>query len=158
MRAGLLKYPLKSLGPGKRVGFWTKGCKRGCYNCMTPNFWAYNQEDEHEIAEIILDIKTATNNKANKITISGGEPFDNKDFKDFLFALRKEGFNDILVYTGYTFTELKHKFTDLDEILNNIDVLVSGPYIDRLNNNSTLKGSSNQRIRIFNSKLVNEYI
>lgn len=56
--------------------------------------------------------------------------------------------SDILVFSGYTHQELL-KNTTQREILNEIAVLVDGPYIESLNNALPLRGSSNQNILLF---------
>lgn len=56
--------------------------------------------------------------------------------------------SDILVFSGYTHQELL-KNTTQREILNEIAVLVDGPYIEPLNNALPLRGSSNQNILLF---------
>ena len=57
---------------------------------------------------------------------------------------KKEYIQDILVYTGYTFEELKKNFMSNDA-LKYIDVLLKGEYIDSLNEEGNLRGSSNQK-------------
>lgn len=56
--------------------------------------------------------------------------------------------SDILVFSGYTHQELL-KNTTQREILNEIAVLVDGPYIESLNNALPLRGSANQNILLF---------
>lgn len=56
--------------------------------------------------------------------------------------------SDILVFSGYTHQELLRNTTQR-EILNEIAVLVDGPYIESLNNALPLRGSSNQNILLF---------
>ena len=59
--------------------------------------------------------------------------------------------NDILVYTGYTMSELTGKNLD------NIAVLIDGTYIEERNNGSILRGSDNQQIYILNNSLKEKY-
>ena len=54
---------------------------------------------------------------------------------------------DILVYTGYSYSSLLEK-TDYKLCLDRIAVLIDSPYVESLNNNSFLRGSSNQQIII----------
>ena len=85
------------------------------------------------------------------------EGLDENNFKEIyklLKELRNLGFNDILVYTGYSFKEVSKKY---ENILSLIDVLIDEPYIESLNNNVGLMGSDNQNIRILNPLLKEEY-
>ena len=54
----------------------------------------------------------------------------------------------IYVWTGYTLEELRElNFSGLNNILNNIDVLIDGRFVEELKDTSLkLRGSSNQRI------------
>ena len=66
--------------------------------------------------------------------------------------------DDILIYTGYQIEELiarKDEWTDF--ILQNTAVLIDGPYKEELNDNSILRGSSNQRVHILNDRMRDRY-
>lgn len=45
----------------------------------------------------------------------------------------------------------------VDEILKNIDVLIDGHYVEELNDNKGIRGSSNQKVHVFNSNLKEKY-
>jgi len=49
-----------------------------------------------------------------------------------------------------------HK-ASIDNVLNSIAVLIDSPYIEELNDNSLLRGSSNQRIHIFDAHVSSSY-
>ena len=34
-----LLYPVRVLGPGRRVGIWFAGCSRRCRGCSNPELW-----------------------------------------------------------------------------------------------------------------------
>ena len=59
--------------------------------------------------------------------------------------------DDIIVYTGYKRSELE------SDKLENITVLIDGEYIEELNDNSLLRGSSNQEIHILDKTKTNKY-
>ena len=90
-------------------------------------------------------------NNIDGFTITGGDPFYQPEELKRLVALLKEISDDILVYTGYSRTEL-----DPND-LNNISVLIDGEYIEELNDNSLLKGSSNQEVYILDDKQSDKY-
>ena len=61
--------------------------------------------------------------------------------------------DDIIVYTGYTREWLAENLPEQTKrILENISVLVDGPYIKELDNGIGIRGSSNQKIHIFKYK------
>ncbi|MCR4562313.1 MAG: radical SAM protein [Bacilli bacterium] len=151
----MLSYSLTCLGPGKRVGLWVRGCKRNCPGCISPTFQKYDSQYDVEVGELLSKIIGKSPSDL-RITISGGEPFDQKDLLPLLKCLRENGFYDILVYTGYRFEEL-YADPQKRECLSYIDVLIDGPYIQELNDNHALRGSSNQRIIFLNEGLAEEY-
>lgn len=153
MLVNRIKFPITSLGPEKRIVIWTMGCSHGCYNCIAPNLWEFDKSYERSIDSILEEIISYGN---HPITISGGDPFMQKDLSTLLKRLKELNYHDILVYTGYTYEYLL-KDEKLKESLNYIDVLIDGKYIDSLNDNLPLRGSSNQRIIFLNKNLIHKY-
>ena len=69
-------------------------------------------------------------------------------------ARKKKDLN-LICFTGYQYERLlSHPPTSgVAELLNEVDVLIDGPYIQSLNDSVGLRGSSNQRILHLTSKL-----
>jgi len=154
MQIDRVLYPITTLGPNKRIGIWTVGCPHKCYKCSNPELWSMDESKDISIKGLISYISQYTND-AEGVTITGGDPFlQPNELYNLLKELRNLGFKDILVYTGYTIQELKEKYC---EILSLIDVLIDGPYVDELNNNIGIMGSSNQNIHILNPELGGLY-
>ena len=80
------------------------------------------------------------------VTFSGGDPMYQCDgFAELARAIHQQTNKDIWCFTGFTFESLIQE--DQRELLENIDVLVDGPFIERLKDPDLLfRGSSNQRI------------
>ncbi|HBA46512.1 MAG TPA: radical SAM protein [Lachnospiraceae bacterium] len=160
MKIGRVFAPVFSLGPGKRICMWTQGCSKKCFNCISPELQDGDMPDipVQQLARIILGI--ARQNHCSRLTISGGDPFEQaKELKQFLEAVRKE-FTDILVYTGFTLGDIRSGVCGETGIraLSSIDVLIDGPYIDEENQPTyVLRGSGNQQIHYFNHDLRQEY-
>lgn len=151
-------YPVHTLGYGKRLGIWTVGCAFRCYNCCNEELQEANEEKNiplHTVFEMIESI----NEPIDGVTISGGDPFfQREELAHLIEFLYEKGIKDILVYTGYTLTQLKDMNCPyVNETLTRIGVLVDGIYIDKLNDNLPLRGSSNQQIRILNEALTERY-
>lgn len=154
MQIDRVLYPIETLGPGKRIGIWTIGCPHHCHNCSNPELWALDDSRNIAVETLMNMIKKCTPDKVG-ITITGGEPFyQADDLLQLLTLLKKEGYKDTLVYTGFQYETIKEKYSD---ILDKIDVLIDGKYIDKLNDDISLRGSSNQIIHIFNKKLKEQY-
>ena len=80
------------------------------------------------------------------VTFSGGDPmYQAAGFAELARAIHQQTNKDIWCFTGFTFESLIQE--DQRELLENIDVLVDGPFIERLKDSDLLfRGSSNQRI------------
>ena len=147
----LIAYPLKVLGVGERVGIWTQGCTLKCKGCMSKHTWEFDTSKKVYINDII---KTIKNYPTKSITISGGEPLEQKNLLLFLKALRENSYDDILLYSGY---EKEVIFKDFSEILEYVDVLVCGAFKEGLDTSSIYKGSSNQEMIILSKKHKQKY-
>lgn len=80
------------------------------------------------------------------VTFSGGDPMYQCDgFADLARAIHKRTNKDIWCYTGFTFETLITRAQR--ELLELLDVLVDGPFVQSLHDPDLLfRGSSNQRI------------
>jgi anaerobic ribonucleoside-triphosphate reductase activating protein len=155
-----IHYPLTTLGPGTRLGIWTMGCAHACPGCIAENWWAFDQTK----AVPLSDLKQLTRlhhhvNPKLGLTISGGDPFFQKELLPFLIFCKNElQIEDILVYTGFTLTEIKASTQSWRQAcLAYIDVLIDGRYVEALNDNLPLRGSSNQVIHFLNPKMKSRY-
>ncbi len=153
MNVARILYPVRVLGPGERVGIWLSGCDRGCKGCSNPELWQRKPEFEISTDNLLRLIhKISDSHPVDGFTISGGEPFyQPQDLSELIKEISVIS-DDILIYSGYKLEELKAmNDTATDFILNNAAVLIDGAYIEELNDNSLLRGSSNQKIHILNS-------
>ena len=137
-----------SNGPGVRVSIFMQGCIFHCEGCFNPETWDFN-------AGVLVDIETMKNKIRELefqqgVTFSGGDPLYQLDA---FIELAKEVHNcnmDVWVYTGFTYEEimkLAKKNSKFIEALEQIDVLVDGPFIEKLKSfDVKFRGSSNQRI------------
>jgi len=136
----------KVLGPGTRFALWVQGCCFSCTNCSTPE-WR-EQKEEMLITPKELSRQILETPGIEGITISGGESMLQAEA---LHKLVKHITSlkplSIICYTGFTIEGLKEQGdANIDDFLTVIDVLIDGPYIDSLNDNRGLRGSTNQRI------------
>ena len=83
----------------------------------------------------------------SNVTFSGGDPmFQAEGFTELAKAIRKESDKTIWCFTGYKYEKLLKNPKQL-ALLQQIDVLVDGPFIKDLRNEELFfRGSSNQRI------------
>ena len=147
MNIARILYPVEVLGPGKRIGIWFCGCSRRCKGCSNPELWQQQEKYKISIDDVLALIHQISDTKpVDGFTITGGDPMEQSDELAALLKELKIISNDILVYTGFEIEELTEKQ------LENISVLIDGEYIETLNDNSLLRGSSNHRIHILEEK------
>ncbi len=146
-------YPVNVLGPGDRIVLWTQGCHRKCKGCVSPELQLYDGID-YPISYLLNIINGLLNNeKIQGVTISGGEPFEQAD--ELLELCNGIMTNDILVYTGYSYSELIEVYGK--NVLSVIGVLITEPFVEELNDGLPLRGSSNQQIIYLDKHLEKKY-
>lgn len=144
---------IRTLGPGLRLCIWVNGCSRGCPGCVSQRLQQPDESTDVDIYEYFVGYNL---DRIDGVTISGGEPFEQpEELNKLVDYLIKRGMRDILVYTGYTLSELKsQKNNSIDLVLGKISVLIDGPYIiERDMGKGNLRGSDNQCIHY----LIPEY-
>ena len=140
-------------GHGVCVSFFVQGCPHHCPGCFNEETWdfhggvPYTPEVKWNIIKAI-----AANNINRNFSVLGGEPLapQNIDMTwEIIDAVRHAYPNiEITLWTGYTYEELMVQPTEnLLNILNTINILVDGPFIEKEKDLSLkLRGSRNQRI------------
>ena len=81
------------------------------------------------------------------VTFSGGEPFAQAEgFLELAKALKEKGY-EVASYSGYTFEQLVCGTKAQRQLLENIDILIDGPFIQAQKSLEVpFRGSKNQRI------------
>ena len=133
-------------GDGLRVVLWVAGCSHRCKDCQNPITWDPNGGIEFGQKEIEEIFNYMSKDYTAGMTYSGGDPLyiDNREDITNLAKVLRDGFPDKTqwLYTGYWYDDVK----DL-EIMKYLDVIVDGPFINTLKDNTLhWKGSSNQRV------------
>ncbi|MBD3879896.1 MAG: anaerobic ribonucleoside-triphosphate reductase activating protein [Quinella sp. 1Q5] len=129
-------------GDGIRFAIFMQGCLRRCEGCHNPETHALDGGRLVDTAKIIAKIKK--NPLLDGITLTGGEPLLQIDAANEIACAAKSFGLSVWCYTGYNFEELPH---DAEPLLENIDVLIDGAFIERLRDlDLQFRGSRNQRI------------
>ena len=140
-------------GEGVCLSFWVQGCPHQCKGCFNPETWDFKEGvpyTEHTKWEIIENL--SANGITRNFSILGGEPLDERNLtmvEEVVTAVRQAYPNiKIFLWTGFTIEELSGCFDKrIGRILNTIDVLIDGPFIEAEKDLSLkLRGSRNQRI------------
>lgn len=159
MNVARILYPVEVLGPGKRLGIWVCGCRRGCKGCSNPELWVQKPEYEVTVEDLMsLVRRISDSHKVDGFTISGGEPMDQPEGLSQLITQLSAYSKDILIYTGYRIDELKKREDPATNIvLSRAAVLIDGEYREEENIDVLLRGSSNQRIHILIPEMAEGY-
>ena len=129
-------------GDGIRFAIFMQGCLRNCEGCQNPETHALDGGRLIDTTEIISEIKK--NSLLDGITLTGGEPFLQIDSANELARAAKNFGLTVWCYTGFIFEELPPNAAPLIE---NIDVLIDGPFIESQRDlELQFRGSRNQRI------------
>ena len=131
-------------GPGFRTSIYCAGCPNHCPECHNPQSWDIKNGTMTSTADIMKEIMS---DPFANVTFSGGDPmFQAEGFTELAKAIRKESDKNIWCFTGYKYENLLKNPKQL-ALLQQIDVLVDGPFIKDLRNEELFfRGSSNQRI------------
>ena len=141
-------------GPGKRFTLWTQGCSKGCVNCFNPETWNNKTNialSAIEIFELIKDFEL------EGVTITGGDPFEQEEeLLDLLILINGLDLpKGVIVFSGFTYDEIRENKIR-EKCCSYIDVLIDGRYEDKNRVVDSFKGSSNQNIIYFSSKIKEE--
>lgn len=134
-----------SCGPGIRVVLWVSGCNVHCDECHNQETWDPNVGQPFTDAAFEELIEALKPNYISGITFCGGEPMHPANaatIKTLAIKIRRIFGNTktIWCYTG-------HQYEDYSWFLENMDVVIDGPYRKALRDITLAwRGSSNQRI------------
>ena len=134
-------------GEGVCVSFFVQGCPHHCKGCFNPETWdfkkgkPYTEETKKEIVEAI-----SANGILRNFSVLGGEPLALQNLimtTDIIKTVAVKYPNiKIYLWTGYDFKDISHF-----EVIDFVDVIIDGKFIENLKNlDLGLRGSSNQKI------------
>ncbi len=143
-------------GVGVRVSLFVSGCTHHCKGCFNQETWdfgygkAFTEEEENLILNLLAP------SYISGLTVLGGEPMEFVNQVELLPFLKKVKMTypnkTIWLYSGYVYEKdilghMYQKWNSTKEILDLIDVLVDGPFVEAEKDISLrFRGSRNQRI------------
>lgn len=150
--AGIIKNDVAA-GKGVCVTFFVQGCDTHCPGCHNQGTWDFDggYEFTQDTINSIINALNANGVQRN-LCIMGGEPLHerNQFLVQLLIQEVKKVYPDIKIYlwTGYVYEDLIEKHEKiLQNILQEIDVLIDGPFIQEQRDITlAMRGSKNQRI------------
>lgn len=149
MRIASIRSMDVSNGEGCGVALFTQGCPIHCFNCFNTETWDFNGGVVYEQKHEDLIIQLLNKPQITRLSILGGEPLIKRNIpfiEKLIKRVRNVYGNDkkIWLYTGQYFEDVKEMYP---EIIENVNVLVDGPYEDdKRDFNLKWCGSKNQRV------------
>ena len=146
MRYGRINKTDIANGPGVRVSLFVSGCRNRCKGCFQPATWDFNYGEEFTIRTLLDLDRALEQDYIDGLTILGGDPFEPENIHAVTAICKIVKYTKpdktIWIYTGYKYEDFKDR-----KIMDYIDVLVDGPFIESKKDISLqFRGSSNQRV------------
>ena len=142
-------------GPGVRAVIWVQGCSLGCPGCFNPETHPFTGGELVSVGDLFERI-AALNKAVEGITISGGEPFQQRrPLLALLWRVRQETTLSVVLFTGYTWDEVQ-RMPDADALLACIDVLIAGRYDQTRRLARDLRGSANKTVHFLTNRYTME--
>lgn len=132
-------------GPGIRMAIFFQGCLHKCEGCHNPGSWPMYGGEKVDTNDLMK--KMANDPLLDGITLSGGEPFLQPQPALALVRFARQKGLSVWCYTGYTFEQINEWQDNRKTLLQNIDVLVDGPFkLEEKSLDVPWRGSRNQRL------------
>ena len=135
-------------GPGVRVSLFCSGCRLKCRGCFNPESWDFCAGKTYDEATEEKILSALEEPFVDGLSLLGGDPLEpeNEPVLTALCRRVREKFGSsktIWLWTGRKYEHVKDM-----EIFQYLDVVVDGPYIEKLkvSEPGSWFGSSNQRI------------
>lgn len=151
-----IKYCDIANGTGVRTVLFVSGCRNHCKGCFQRETWSFThgRPFDEEVQERL--IASLAPDYIRGLTLLGGDPFEPENQEALLPFMRRVKQEcpgkDVWAYTGYVLDRDlvpggKCYTKDTGGLLETVDILVDGPFVEELYNISLkFKGSKNQRV------------
>lgn len=130
-------------GEGLRVTLFVTGCRHACPGCHNRALW--NRHTGQPFTTEIRDKLLALCESHDGLSLSGGDPLHPENRAAIADLCRRFKVRypekDIWLWTGYLYEEV----CDLP-LMQDVDVLVDGPFRQEMPNTLPWRGSDNQRL------------
>jgi anaerobic ribonucleoside-triphosphate reductase activating protein len=142
-------------GPGRRYALWAQGCALRCAGCCNPEFLPFVERTRRPVTAVVDDVLAArAAYDLEGISLLGGEPTRQAAaLADVAAAVARAGLT-VMVYSGYTLTELQAESDpDVLRLLGATDLLVDGRYDEtRRTTRRRFIGSDNQTLHFLSAR------
>lgn len=150
IRLHALETCSRANGPGTRAVLWVQGCTLACPGCFNPATHSRGGEEVED--DDILDRVLAMGDRIEGLTVSGGEPLQQRRaVLRLLTRIRAETALSAMMFTGYRWSEVT-RMPEFAVLRGCVDVLVAGRYEQDRRLGRGLRGSSNQTVHLLSER------
>ena len=146
-----IKLLTKIEGPFNRCCIWFQGCNIKCKGCGNPDLQPL--EPRHIITQDeLLSIVSGAKEKygIEGVTFTGGEPSLQLGLQELNDEIHKLGLG-IIMFSGKERAQLD------TGLINSVDLLIDGPFIEnQIDNSRLLLGSKNKKLHFITDRYINE--
>ncbi|MDN4474390.1 anaerobic ribonucleoside-triphosphate reductase activating protein [Demequina sp. SYSU T00192] len=136
-------------GEGVRCSLYVSGCLFQCEGCFNEDAWSFRCGEPYTLEMEQRILADLAHPAVQGLSLVGGEPFLNTGTcLSLVRRMRAElPGKDVWCWTGYTLEQLLAESDDKRALLEEIDVLVDGPFdLARRDLTLAFRGSRNQRV------------
>lgn len=146
-----IKLSTKTEGPYNRCCIWFQGCNIHCSGCCNKELQALTPKNIVSLDQLLSIIKEAKEKyNIEGVTLSGGEPTLQVGLSKLNTEIHNFGLG-IILFSG----KLKEQINS--ELINSIDLLIDGPYVEsKKDTKRVLIGSINKNITFITNRYKQE--
>jgi anaerobic ribonucleoside-triphosphate reductase activating protein len=154
VEVGAICPATRSLGPGLRAALWVQGCPLRCAGCLASGWLEFGGGRSMTVPEVVDEL--LSDPRVTGLTFSGGEPMAQAvALAEVIRRARVRRRLTLICFTGMRLESLRAAAASdgVASLLGEVDVLIDGPYVARLDDGRGLRGSSNQRVHHLTERL-----
>ena len=139
-------------GPGLRYALWVQGCPLRCPGCCNPEMLEFKDANWMPVRDVLANIVNTPDIEG--VTFIGGEPFSQAEALAALSHHLRQHELSVMVFSGFTLAHLRREQrAEWNRFLDEIDLLVDGPYIESQQiNDRRWIGSANQQVHFLSPR------
>ena len=138
-------------GPGIRFVIWTQGCHFHCPGCFNSGTFPTTMGNKQPIDQLASTILAGVASMEG-ITISGGEPLlQVPALINLLSQIKASSDLGVILFTGFEWEEIQ-RIPDAQDLLNDIDLIIAGRYLQSQRQAHHLIGSTNKTCHFLTSR------
>ena len=141
------------LGPGLRAVIWVRGCPLRCPGCVAPEDLPFTGGTTRTVDDLAGWLGGLPP-EITGVTFSGGEPMAQAaGLSALVTRIRADRDWSVMSYSGWTVEHLRRQGEpDHLRLLDQLDILVDGPYVAARHADLRWRGSANQRLHFLTDR------